>query len=366
MNVPRHVLLLAALLVASGVSAQQPTPPAQPGNSKIDLDVVVARKNGPPVGDLQQQDFTILDNKVPQTITSFKVVDGSQVPIEVIVVVDAVNADYHTVAFERDQIDRFLRTEGGDLAHSTALAVVTDTGLQTLGDFSKDGNKLSASLDQYTVGLRFLHRGGGFYAAADRFQISLEGLHELMEREASLPGRKIMIWISPGWPLLSGPEVELDTKEQQRFFGDLVDFSTNLRRDHITLYDIDPLGAAQGLDSALYWQSFTNGISKPGQVVAGDLGLQVLATQSGGLVFTAGNNLTALLQNCLADTRAYYELSFDPPTGEHPNEYHRLEVRIAQHGLTARTRQGYYSRPELEWRPVTPPIDTGSPRVDSR
>jgi hypothetical protein len=64
-------------------------------------------------------------------------------------------------------------------------------------------------------------------------------------------------------------------------------------------------------------------------VTAGNLGLQVLATQSGGLVFTASNNITALLQNCLADARAYYELSFDPPTSERSNEYHHLEIRIA-------------------------------------
>lgn len=362
MNSHRHVLLLAALLAASAVSAHQGAPPAQSNANRIDLDVVVARKNGPPVGDLQQQDFMILDNKAPQTITSFRAVDGSQAPIEVLLVIDAVNADYHTVAFDRDQVDKFLRTEGGGLAHPTALAIVTDTGVQNLGDFSKDGNKLSASLDQYTVGLRFLHRGGGFYAAADRFQISLEGLHQLMERQASLPGRKIMIWISPGWPLLSGPGVELSSNKRQQLFADIVDFSTNLRRHHITLYAIDPLGTGQGLEGALYWRTFTNGISKPSEVLAGDLGLQVLATQSGGLVFTGGNNLTALMQNCLADARAYYELSFDPQSGDHPNEYHHLEIRIAQHGLTARTRQGYYSNPELGEQPVIPtPTDTGNP-----
>jgi VWFA-related protein len=362
----RRLLFVVALFLASAASAQQSGPPAQSGNSRIDLDVVVTRKSGPPVSDLKQQDFTILDNKVPQTITSFQAVDGGQAPIEVVIVVDAVNADYHTVAYERDQIDKFLRTEGGDLAHSTSLSVLTDTGVQTLGDFSKDGNKLSASLDQYTVALRFLHRGAGFYAAAERFQVSLEGLHELVERAASPPGRKIMIWVSPGWPLLSGPEVQLDTKKQQQLFADIMDFSTDLLRDHITLYNIDPLGTGEGLGRALYWQSFVNGISKPSQVTAGNLGLQVLATQSGGLVFTASNNITALLQNCLADTRAYYELSFDPPTGERPNEYHHLEVRIAQHGLTARTHEGYYSRHELGWRPVIPtPVDAGNPRGTS-
>ena len=41
--------------------------------------------------------------------------------------------------------------------------------------------------------------------------------------------------------------------------------------------------------------------------------------------------------------QAYYELSFDPPRAEHPDEYHHIEVQVAKPGLTARTREGYYS-----------------------
>src|SRR5208282_5534368 len=93
----RRLLFLAALLLAPAVSAQQSAAPTEPRNGRIYLDVVVTQKSGPPVSDLQQQDFTILDNKVPQTITSFQAMDGRQAPIEVVVVVDAVNADYHTV-----------------------------------------------------------------------------------------------------------------------------------------------------------------------------------------------------------------------------------------------------------------------------
>jgi len=47
----------------------------------------------------------------------------------------------------------------------------------------------------------------------------------------------------------------------------------------------------------------------------------------------------------LADTEAYYELSFDPPPGDRRDEYHHLEIQVAKPGLIARTRQGYYSQP---------------------
>jgi len=344
-NGRRCLFLLVPLLCAAAVSAQQHSPVTQPGAGRIFLDVVVTAKSGSPVSGLQQQDFTLLDNKAPQTLTSFQAVDGRQAPIEVILLVDAVNTGYQRVAYERDQIDKFLRADGGHLAHPTALAVLTDTGTQIQEGFSIDGNALSASLDQYTVSLRNVRRTDGFWGAAELFQLSLEGLHELAAREAPHPGRKVVLWVSPGWPLLSGPNVELNAKEQQRLFTDIVNFSTQILQARITLYSIDPLGVADTGLRTVYWKDFVKGISKPSQVQAGDLGLEVLATQSGGIALNSSNDVAAQLQRCLADTGAYYELSFDPPPGGQPHEYHRLEIHIAKPGLTARTRQGYYSQP---------------------
>jgi hypothetical protein len=42
---------------------------------RISLDVVVTDKSGKPVPGLQQQDFTLLDDKQPQTILSFRATD---------------------------------------------------------------------------------------------------------------------------------------------------------------------------------------------------------------------------------------------------------------------------------------------------
>ena len=93
-----------------------------------------------------------------------------------------------------------------------------------------------------------------------------------------------------------------------------------------------------------YWQAFTKGVNKPSQAQIGNLGLEVIATQSGGLALNASNDVAGQLQKCIADNGAYYEMSFDSPMSDKPNEYHNLEVRVAKPGLTARTRQGYYSQ----------------------
>jgi len=342
----RWFLVLAPLLLAIVVSAQQQTPVLERANGAITLDVVVTPKSGPPVSGLQQQDFTLLDNKAAQTITSFQAVDGRRAPIEVILVVDAVNTGEQSVAYEREQIEKFLRTDGGHLAYPTALAVFTDTGTKVQEGFSTDGNALSTSLEQYTVGLRFLNRSSGFYGADERFQLSLNALHELAVREAARPGRKIILWVSPGWPLLSGPNVELSSKQQESLFADIVSISDVLRQGRITLYSIDPLGTADAASSrTFYWKSFLKGISKPSQVLPGNLGLEVIATQSGGVALSSSNDVAQLLRQGLEDAAAYYEITFDPPLGDQKHAYHQLEVRIDKPGLTARTRLGYYSQP---------------------
>lgn len=345
MNERHFPFLLVFLLWTATVSAQQQNAASQAAKGKIVLDVVVTQKSGPPVSGLEQQDFSLFDNKVPQTITSFEAVDGRKAPIDVVLVVDAVNTDYERVAYARDQTDKFLRADGGRLAHPSTLAILTDTGISRQ-DFSSDGNTLAASLDQSIIGLRNVTRAGGLFGETEIFQISINGLRHLVNRETPRLGRKVIVWVSPGWPLLSGPEVGLSPKDQEQLFSEIVGFSTQFLQGRITLYSIDPLGMSDaGSARTNYWNEFVKGVSKPSQVRMGDLALEVLATQSGGLAVNSSNNIADQLQKCLADLGTYYEISFDPPPGDKPNEYHNLEIRMAKRGLVARTRQGYYSQP---------------------
>jgi len=337
--------LLVTLVCAAAASAQQVSPQARTATAKIYLDVVVSPKSGPPVADIQQSDFTVLDNNSPQAITSFQAVAGRQAPIEVVLVIDAINTDARTIGYERNQIDRFLHAEGGRLAYPVAIVVATDTGVQLAENFSSDGNALSAAMDHDQIGLRDIGRSAGFYGATERLQYSLQALSQIAASEAPHPGRKILLWISPGWPLLTGPNIELDSKQQDQIFGQIVSLSTQLRQARVTLYNVNPIGAGESVFRGTYYEEFLKGVSKPSQVNLANLGLQVLAIQSGGLALEFNNDLAALLQQCLSDVAPYYEISFDATAAERPDEYHHLEIKIAKPGLTARTRQGYYAQP---------------------
>ena len=340
------IALLAALPAAS---AQQSLPVISPpgasaSSGPILLDVVVDTKSGQPVPNLAQQDFTLLDNKSPRPITSFKVVTPAKEPVEVILFIDAVNTPFSMVAYVRDQTEKFLKANEGTLAYPTTFAVLTDDGVHFDNGFSTDGNQLSDSLEHHESGLRQITRSSQ-WGGIERLDISLKALHQVVDSAAKLPGRKIILWISPGWPLLSGPYINVYSKDQQHIFSEVVSFSSQLRQTKVTLYNINPVGANESLMSADYYQTFLKGLAKPNDAQFGNLGLQVLAYQSGGLTLEGNNDVAAQIERCLTDANSWYEIAFEPPPPDKPNEYHHIEVKVDQPGLVVRTRTGYYANP---------------------
>src|SRR5271156_1045699 len=129
--------LLALLLLSSlsGLAQQATAGQASNGSDQnLTLDVVVTDKAGAPVRGLQQQDFTLLDNKQPQGLTSFRAVDvaaGTPAPyIEIVLVIDAINADLEKTELGREGIKKFLQMNGGKLATPVSLVLVSDNPTQ--------------------------------------------------------------------------------------------------------------------------------------------------------------------------------------------------------------------------------------------
>ena len=336
-------------------SAQQKGPPASvplaSANRQMTLDVVVTDKSGRPVPGLQQHDFTLLDNKQPQKIVSFQAVEGGTAtadpPVEVILLLDEVNTAFTNVASGRNGIEKFLRRNGGALAQPVSLVFLSDSGA-TRTTSSRDGNAVMADLNQRQFGLRTISRAQGVYGDNERIQLSLNALKQFADYEEATPGRKLVIWISPGWPFLSGPGMELDltSKQKQELFNSIVVFSDALRRARITLYDVDPLGLMDaGQFRTTEYMQFSKAIKKAGQAQRGHLALQVLASQSGGRILNSSNDEAGEIATCVADANGFYVLSFDGLAGDGPNEYHALEIKIDKPGLAARTRSGYYAQP---------------------
>jgi VWFA-related protein len=344
--------LLLSLAVLAGQGIIQPFPAqATPGaESLIKLHVVVNDKSGKPVSGLEQQDFTLFDNKQPEKIVSFEAVTDATAdsePVEVVLVVDSVNISFMRVAYVRGQIKKFLEKDGGKLVRPVSIAFLSDSGLKAQETPSRDANALAGYLDQNPSSLRTITRSQGFYGADDRTQISINVFEQLTAYAKQRPGRKIVICVSPGWPLLSGPNAEegLTAENKKAIFSTIVSLSTQLRQAGVTLYSVDPLGTTENEGREFYYESFLKGVRSPNQVSLGDLALQVLAFQSGGRVLSSGNDVAEEIARCVQDANAYYIITFAPPAADGPNEYHVLELKMGQPHLKAQTTAGYYAQP---------------------
>jgi VWFA-related protein len=323
---------------------EQLTPGHEGG--RITLDVVVTDKSGTPVSGLELKDFTLLDNKLPAKILSFQAIDGTVLKpgprVEVAIVIDAVNLPFGQVAIERQQIVGFLQQNGGHLAEPTTVYVMTDSGVTSSGRPTLDGNALAEATNKLDIGLRTTGQSAGAWGAIQRMGFSLHGFTTIASSEAKKPGRKLLIWAGPGWPMLNGLHYQTDAKGQQQVFNTIVELSDKLRQARISVYSV--ARGMPGINTFLY-QDYLKGVKAAEKAESANLALKVLSVQSGGRVMVPDNDMTGQIDRCIRDATAFYTISFDPPRADRANEYHDLKIEVDKPGLTPLTKSGYYGQP---------------------
>jgi VWFA-related protein len=364
-NRPAFLLaLLGALLLAPVATAAQaasagpsseakPQSPAQAkagdANRAVTLDVVVTDKSGKPVPGLKVQDFMVLDNKAPRDILSFHEAEEASAnadpPVEVYLLVDMINLGFVSSADERRNIAEYLKGSGGHLAVPTSFIFLTDTGLKFQKQPTQDANILLANLESNPTSQSASRDASGYNGVAQRREKSLQALDVLAVNLSKKPGRKLVIWLSPGWAAFSHATNQKTRAELQVLFNYIVAVSTVLTEARITLYSVDPLGASYINKDNFYYKDFLKGVAFPKDGDNADLMLQVLATQTGGKVVFGSNDTASMINECLADAGAFYVLTYNAPPATHTNEYHGIEVKVDNPGLKARTRTGYYAQP---------------------
>jgi VWFA-related protein len=341
--------------------SHRPSPRPGAPAGRIQLDVVVTGSTGWPVAGLQQQDFSLFDNKKPQRILSFRAVDGStgqlasagngehndsvaDPPVEVILLIDATNNSLHNIVYERAQVAAFLRQNGGHLAQPVTLMIFSEQGVKLQPRASTDGNMLADWLDKSESTFHTVPRSGG-YDAIERRALSMKTLRSIAEAETPKPGRKMLLWIGPGWPILQSSAYLMSATVQRNLFNVIVDTTRALREARIAMYLVNPMDPENMARMAPdYYKGFLKGVSSPDKADSANLAAPVFAVHSGGRVVNEGDDLVRELNGCMADAKAYYTIGFDPPN-THADEYRALEVKVDKPSVKARTNAGYYSEP---------------------
>lgn len=319
----------------------------------IKLDVVVTDQAGKPVPGLTSRDFTLLDDGQPNRILSFQALGGtaarSEPPVEVIVVLDTLDIPVRMVSQEREEVERFLRQNEGHLALPVSVFEFSGNGLWTLSQPSRDGNVLAKELAHnrevsFNRAPLNAMRGQPLESLSPQEPDGLSALKALANiatAERRQPGRKVLLWIGPGWGIGSGAYLE-SIPAGQRLFDTIYWFSTLLREARITLYSFS-MGESD--PRAQYYKEFLPGVKTAHDATFIHLYRKVLAVQSGGRVLEPTNDPVSQMNSCVQEASAFYTLSFDPPPTQAPDEYHDLTVQVDKPGLTARTTTGYYDQP---------------------
>jgi VWFA-related protein len=333
----------------------EPAPGSVP-EGKIKIDVVVTDGAGRPVAGLEQKDFTLLDSKKPRPILSFRAIDGtlgagkSDPPVEVVLLIDAANTSLQRVAYTRLQVENYLRQNGGHLPQPTSVLIFFDLGLKVWLKPSTDGNLLAKQLEQGATAAHKIPLTKG-YDELELLSLSVRTLGSIAGDEGSTPGRKILIWIGPGWPLLDSRYYSAPSSTRRQLFNAMLDLSQELRDSRVTLYSIFPIDPAlNDAREAEFYRSYLRGVVSSGLTEPGNLALPVFAIHSGGRALDTTGDLATLISSCVQEVTAYYTLTFDPATAKHVDEYHDLAVRVDKPQLKARTSTGYYAEPSFQFQ----------------
>jgi hypothetical protein len=171
--------------------------------------------------------------------------------------------------------------------------------------------------------------------------------------ERRKPGRKLLIWLGYGAPEDAGPQIDFGTLSQKETrFDWITEFSTRIREARISLCGVT---FWQRPDRRFPYEKFLTGVQSAADSSYANLGLEVLAMQSGGRVLAKPNNdFAPLIDQCVKDASAFYTLSFEPAPTNHVDEYHDLKVQVSRPDLVTRTNAGYYDQPVYYYEPYVP------------
>lgn len=315
--------------------------------STMTFDVAVTDKAGKPLTGLKAADFTVLDNGKAVKIADFAGYGPATATSResAIVVIDDVNTEVEDLMVAQQQIGQLLKMHEGHLPLPVSFMLLTDSRLRQIAAPSQDGNVLRRELAKMPGIMREMPNGG-FYHAEDRLAISMRGLLVLAAEQSRVPGRKIVIWLSPGWWMFDNPEVITWNRQEKAVYRMDILASQALRQAHITLDAIDPLGMEDV--ASIYrelWKTFMKPVTRWTQAQAGDLALQVLAAQSGGDVVWGGNNVAEEIEATLNEARSWYEVTVAVPQDAPPDSWQGVQVRVNQPGAQVQTQNGYYVVP---------------------
>jgi VWFA-related protein len=400
MDILRSLLLLTG---SAFLTVQQPAdqPVIRVNTHLVEVGVVAQSKNGP-VTDLTQDDFQVFDRGKLQKIAVFQkngalrsgqplapaspdvFSNRSQArpdspPGVTIFLLDAINTHYTS----QDQAKKeFLKLLGQIQPDERIGIYILGNQLRVLQDFTSDSRRLMDAVqrapaeitrDMENMVPAFPKRPTipdlyfRIEATVDRARATTNALEAIANHLANGPGRKNLIWISSGFPLVTRC---LPRPCTISFSAELDRATRALNNANIAVYPVDARGLIAG---AMLGKppDFEGG--KPSPI--GFDTMEQLAAQTGGVAYHDTNNIHGVIAKALEDSEVSYTLGFYPDSVRLDSEFHPLKVQVQRPGVDARYRKGYIAvpggKPDPQWAQqmadaLTSPLDASGIALSAR
>lgn len=421
---PRHnfwpailTLIVIACCGASTVLAQQPA--EQPASATTTIkaetrlvlvDVIVTDKKGGYIQDLTQKDFKVFEDDQEQKIKTFSAEQGTA-PSEsakrnMVLFFDDDSMKAADQGRARAAAAKFLDTNAGP-GHYFAVIDYAGT-MRVTQNFTDDTARLKQVVGQAKLSADSSMNaslGSSVFASYDAYtnRNVLLALRSVARSMNSMPGRKILVWLTTGVPLNSDTQAEMTA------------LISECNRANVAIYPLDVRGLtgtvlsgekkplldegnselryaqfnpdqADGTPRLVYVLQKGGGGGKGGGVGVGSTGgrtgstgttggyshpplvspitnpmyqprttilppmqpslsvtqqvMYAVAAGTGGFVIANSNDLLAGLEKIGKELTEYYVIGYTPPTPE-DGECHSLKVKVDRSGTIVRERTGY-------------------------
>lgn len=404
-----RALVLVASLVAAAVAVgrgQQAPPPSpdQPtfraGITAVTTDVIVRDKDGRFVSNLTRDDFTVLEDGVPQTVSSFSLVHGGrtfnlvepqqQAAPEGIVLPSSRRAvqnvagrvvfifvdDIHIEAEYTPHVKRLIEDMAKNLLHDGDLVAMLSSGPSSISTgLTYDRQLVAASAARIRGSgvtaqdiFRNLETARGPVGMRDNAQIAFYTAYNLLQDLEQVQNkRKVLLYISSGYdfdPFAQGRSSSdriqggrfsdplrflYQNQDDNPYFRlaavnadiDLYNYMRELilsaNRANVSIYAVDPRGLSGVVDAGQYIdQSEWRTYLQKTQST-----LRLMSDTTGGFAVVNTNDFPAEFRRIDAETSDYYILGYTSSNPDPRQRVRQLEVKVARPDVTVASRKAY-------------------------
>lgn len=309
---------------------EQPLETLKVNVNLVSLYFTVHDKHGALIPGLAKNDFTVYEDKVPQTIKNFEAETNR--PLTLGILLDTSGSQQNVLPLEKQAGDQFLRSILRPKDEAFLLSF--DVNVELLSDYTNDPRQLEAAMDKAQInvgsgggGAPGMGQGTFPTAGAPKGTLLYDAVYQASnDKLAQQTGRKALILLTDGVDQGSEEKISNAIEAAQR--ANAIVYVILLEDRHFYM------GGGYGIYNMGY---------------DGKAEMKKLTEATGGHVIDVGDNgkkLAAAFAEIERELRNEYVASYTPTNNKLDGTYRRIDVVCHQKGLKVSVRQGYYAVPQ--------------------